>query len=474
MTKARSVELALLALFLAAQGYLFTRPLHSAVNYDEAVYLAAVDALRHGQALGTAVFAAQFPGFYDLLRAITYVIGIGVVPVRAGLVGVTLVGSCGGYLIGRRFGGAVGGLLAVALLTIAPPLDLFGFQVIADEPSLAVTALAVGIATLAGVPAAVLAGAILAAGVSVKLTAVTAVPAILWLLGRRRIVPALTGASVVAAVLLAAHARAISDLWTSGVTYHSDARSTPAVIPHPHRQILDQIPHGTPFFVLGVVSVIAALAALALRRPLRVWPLWSWVVLSVAFLFLHAPLHYNHLIVFPYTLAIAVAATTGAAVHRLPLQWARVALSVIVVALVAGFVQQLHRVDLARAAEPSSNIAAARALEHLTRPSDRTIDDRPIISFLAHRRVLGPLVDLAALRFETRSLTDREVIRDLGEARAVVVSRSLRDHPAILTAVRKIFVLRYDRGGVRIWIKAPAADALRGARTRPKSTARSP
>jgi hypothetical protein len=474
VTKARSVELALLAALLAAQAYLFARPLHSAVNYDEAVYLAAVDALRHGQALGTAVFAAQFPGFYDLLRGLTYLTGVGMAPVRAGLLGVTLLGSIGGYLVGRRFGGAVGGLLAVGLLTIAPPLDLFGFQVIADTPSLALTALALGVATFPGAPAAVLAGAILAAGLSVKLTAVTAVPALVWLLGRHRVVRALVGACVVAALLAVVHLRALGDLWTSGVTYHEDARSTPAVIPHPHRQILDQIPHGTPFFILAIVAVVAAVAALALRRPLVVWPLWSWVGLSVAFLLLHAPLHYNHLIVFPYTLAIAVAGTVGASVHRLPPAAARVALGVLAVAVVGGFVQQVHRVDLARAAEPESNVAAAQALGRLTDPGDRTIDDRPIISFLAHRRVLGPLVDLAALRFETGSLTDRAVIRDLGAARAVVISRSLRDHPAILTAVRKNFVLRYDRGGVRIWLKAPTASALRRSRTRPGSTTPAP
>jgi hypothetical protein len=453
VTKARSVELALLAALLAAQAYLFARPLHSAVNYDEAVYLAAVDALRHGQALGTAVFAAQFPGFYDLLRGLTYLTGVGVAPVRAGLLGVTLLGSIGGYLAGRRFGGAVGGLLAVALLTIAPPLDLFGFQVIADTPSLALTALALGVATFAGAPAAVLAGAILAAGLSVKLTAVTAVPALLWLLGRHRVVPALVGACVVAALLAVVHMRALGDLWTSGVTYHDDARSTPAVIPHPHRQILDQIPHGTPFFVLAIVAAVAAGAALALRRPLTVWPLWSWVGLSVAFLLVHAPLHYNHLIVFPYTLAIAAAATIGAAVHRLPLQAARLALGVLVVALAGGFVQQLHRVDLARAGEPGSNVDAARVLERLTNPGDRTIDDRPIISFLAHRRVVGPLVDLAALRFETGSLTDQSVIRDLRDAKAIVISRSLEAHPRILAATRKKFSLRYDHGGVRIWIR---------------------
>jgi hypothetical protein len=113
VTKARSVELTLLVLVLAAQGLLLTRPIHSAVNYDEAVYLAALDALRHGQALGSDVFAAQFPGFYDLLRGLSFVTGIGVASVRAGFVAVTLLGTVGGWLVGRRYGGYNRGRVAI-------------------------------------------------------------------------------------------------------------------------------------------------------------------------------------------------------------------------------------------------------------------------------------------------------------------------------------------------------------------------
>jgi hypothetical protein len=450
--RAYEVEIGLLAVIVAAQAYLFAQPIHSAANYDEAVYLAAVDALRHGQALGSQVFAAQFPGFYDLLRGISYVSGLTVTGIRAGLLVVTLLGTIGGWLVGRRFGGPVGGLLAAAFLAIAPPLDLFGYQVIADTPALALTLLSLGLATLGGPLAAIVAGLVFGAALSVKLTAVTVLPAFIWLL-RGRIVPAVAGFGVIVAALLIAHAGAIGDLWASGVTYHSDARSTPAVIPHPHRQILDQIPHGTPFFVLAALAVVLAVAFLVLRRPLGTWPLWSWVVLSVAFLFVHAPLHYNHLIVFPFTLAVASGATLGAALERIPRAAALVSTGVLALAVAAGFVQQLHRVDLAKTPEPSSNVAAAHALERLTPPAALTVDDRPIISFLAHRRVVGPLVDLALLRWETGSLTDDTVIRDLRSAQAVVVSRALRTRPKVLAYVRTHFARKYDAGGVVIWIR---------------------
>jgi hypothetical protein len=452
VTRARSVEFVLLSAVLVAQAILLTRLLHSAVNYDEAVYLAAVDALRHGQGLGSQVFAAQFPGFYDLLRGVSYLTGETVSGIRTAMVALTMLGTVGGWLVGRRFGGPAGGLLVAAFLTIAPPLDLFGSQVIADTPALALTTLSLGLATLGGPPAALAAGAVFGAALSVKLTALTAAPALLWFL-RRRAVAGVTGFAVVVVVLVAVHATALGDLWSSGVTYHDRARSTPAVIPHPLRQIIDQIPARTPFFWLALVGALVASAFLLRRRPLHVWPLWSWVVLSVVFLMLHAPLHYNHLIVFPWTLAVAGGATAGAALTgRSQRQRAIVAVA-LALAIGAGYLQQWHRVERAVMSEPASNVAAARALAQLTGPNARVIDDRPIIAFLAHRRVVGQLVDLALLRFETGSLTDAAVINELPQAQAVVMSRTLLDHPRIVAAVSRSFRLRYDKGGVRIYVR---------------------
>jgi hypothetical protein len=448
MRRAGTAEIALLALILVAQAVLFGQLLHSATNYDEGVYLAAIDALRHGQTLGSDVFAAQFPGFYDLLRGLSYVTGLSVAGMRAGVLAVTLLGTVGGWLVGRGFGGPVGGLLVASLLVIAPPLDLFGAQVIADTPALALTLLAVGLATLVGPVAAVGAGVIFGVSLSVKLTALTAGPTILWLL-RRHLAPALAGFFGFLVVLLLAHVTALGDLWTSGVTYHDQARSTPAVIPHPHRQILDQIPHRTPFFWLAVIAIAATVVFAVRRTPLGTWPLWLWVVLSVVFLLVHKPLHYNHLIDFPFTFAVATGATLGAVLVRLP--WPVTA--VVGLAVVAGFVQQWHRVDEARTPEPATNVAAARALARLTPPGALTIDDRPIISFLAHRRVVGPLVDLALLRFQTGSLTDTKLAAELPRADAVVISRSLRGRDATRRAVRQAFVRRYDSGGVEIWVR---------------------
>jgi hypothetical protein len=445
--RAAALEVGALLAILAAQAFLLARPIHTATDYDEGVYLASVDALRHGQTLGTEVFAPQFPGFYDLLRVIASAVGETVTGIRAGMVVVTLIGTVGGWLIGRRFGGVLGGLLAAAFLVIAPPLDLFGFRVLADPPTISLALAAAGVATLAGPVAALAAGALFAAALSVKLTAVVALPLVAYLLWRR---PrhAIAGAAAVGIALLALHAAALPDLWDSAVEYHRKARDTPNVIPHPHRQIVEQIPRRAPFFWLAILAGAVGLVNLALRRPLRVWPLWLCVAASVLFLLWHAPLHDNHLILFPAWLAVAAGATLGAGLPRRPVVYAAAALVV-----AAGYVQQIRRVDVAKTPEPAPFVAAAGALERLVPPKKLVVDDRPIIAFRGHRRVVGEVVDMSYLRFETGSLTDSEVIRLLRRARAVVVSRSLRTRPEVMRYVRSLFDVRYDRGGVRIYVR---------------------
>jgi hypothetical protein len=437
---------------VAAQLYLYSRTIHAATNYDEDVYLAAVNALRHGQVLGSQVFAAELPGFYDLLRGLSYGVGIGVVNLRAGLLAVAALGTVGGWLIGRRIAGPIGGLLVPAVLTIAPPLDLFSSQVIADTPCLSLMLLSLGLATLSGTTAAVSAGGLFGAALSVKPTALIALPALAWFI-RRRWLPALIGAVTVPVVELIAHAGALSALWGSDFTYHDRASSTPNVIPNPHLQIFTQIPKTTPFFALALLACLLTVL-IAPRVLAKLWPLWLTVVLSLLLLLTYRPLHYNHLIVFPFTLAVATGATLGVTVGLLRTPQVRAGVVVVLtLAIAAGWVQQLHRVDQVAASEPPSVLKAANALRHLTRPSDLVVDDRPIISFLAHRQVVGPLVDTAFLRFETRSLTDSSVIRDLKAAAAIVISRSLRSRPAILAFLHSHDRLAYDAEGVRIYVR---------------------
>jgi hypothetical protein len=308
--------------------------------------------------------------------------------------------------------------------------------------------LAVGLATLAGAPAAAAAGVVLALAVSVKLTAITAIPPVVWF-ARAHLRALFAGAAAAAAVVLLLHVDALGALWSSSVTYHEHARSTPAVLPHPDRRIFTQMPIRTPFVWLTVAALVAgAVATLAFRRRTRVWPLWTWVALSLAFLLAQKPLHDNHLVLLPGTLAIAAGATLATALPR-----HRLVVAIVALLLVGAYAQQWRRVTVARVPEPSANVAASHAVARLTPSGALTVDDRPIISFLARREVVGPLVDLAKLRFETGSLTQTKVIADLAGAHTAVVSRQLRDEPSVLAYLHRAFVRRYSAGGIDIYVR---------------------
>ena len=67
-----------LAGLLAVAAFVYIRGVEAAANYDEGVYLASLDALRHGQELGTDVYASQPPGFYVLLQGLSLLPGDGV------------------------------------------------------------------------------------------------------------------------------------------------------------------------------------------------------------------------------------------------------------------------------------------------------------------------------------------------------------------------------------------------------------
>jgi hypothetical protein len=188
----------------------------------------------------------------------------------------------------------------------------------------------------------------------------------------------------------------------------------------------------TPFAWL-VVAGLAASLVLARRWQTRaVWALWAWAAISLAFLAYHHPLHYNHLLVLPVVLAVPAGIALAALAERLP--WRNVALGALAVLLVAGYVQQQRRVGHDDVPEEPELVAVARVLERETRPDDLVVSDHSIVPFLADRRVAGLLVDTALLRFETGSLTDAEVLRELEEwkVRAVVAGRAFTTRPALL------------------------------------------
>ena len=177
-----------LTVLLALAGILFARSLHTQANFDEGVYLASLDALRHGQALGTVVDVPQPPGFYVLLQAFGSIFGHAVADIRIGFLLVALIGLAAAFFVGRSVSGAAGGLAAAGLLAVTAPYPSQAATVEADTVStvLALAAVAFLIGRRAGRPHAAAAGALGAAAVSVKLLALpVAAPLAVLLIARR-------------------------------------------------------------------------------------------------------------------------------------------------------------------------------------------------------------------------------------------------------------------------------------------------
>ena len=99
------VELGLMVAVLLAAGVLYSLGLGVPADYDEGSYLAAVDALRHGQALGDPIFTPQPPLFYYLLAAGDAVFGATLDGVRLTIVRLALAGCVAAYLVGRAIAG---------------------------------------------------------------------------------------------------------------------------------------------------------------------------------------------------------------------------------------------------------------------------------------------------------------------------------------------------------------------------------
>jgi 4-amino-4-deoxy-L-arabinose transferase-like glycosyltransferase len=458
----RLAELVALAGLVVAQALLFGRLVGTDTDYDEGVYLTSVDALEHGQRLGEDVFAPQPPAWYLLLRLISAFGADSVRGFQIGMVVVAILTCLAAYLVGRSIGGPIAGLTASALLTVAPPFPLYAHRVLADVPPLGLALVSFWLAIEArrrrSAVLAFLGGGAVAVSLAVKPTAVLAIPTFLVLLcwerslRGRALIAAAVGGTAVGLAFVVAYAGVIGELWESVVVYHRDARETPPVIDET-QALLDFLNWRTPFAWLVVAGLVASALLVRRRRALRVWALWLWGALCVGFLVYHSPLHENHLLLLPVALAVPAGIALAALADRS--RFRVIGLSVLAVLLLAGYVQQQRRLSDAEVDEEPALVAAAETLRRVTQPDDLVVSDHSIVPYLAGRRVAGPLVDTAVLRFQTGSLTDAEVLRELEEwdVRAVVVGRAFAERPELVDAIAARYPRVLRSGGLRIFVR---------------------
>ena len=303
-------------LLLAA--LLFSRGLDTGPNYDEGVYLASDDALDRGESLGEDVFSSQPPGFYLLLRFATALPGESVDADRALFLAVAIGGVAGAWALGRALTGAAGGLLAAAALLAAPAYGTESFRVAADSPAVAIALVGLGVLAWSlrwsSTALAVCAGCAIAASVSVKLFAVTAlVPAVGLLVAfrppRRVVVGFLLGGAAVTLAFLVAYAGTIGALYDDAVAFHTGARAFEGGLGENADRVATFFHPRTVF----TVFVIAGAAAWLVRgaRPRLLVPVWLWALASAAFLVWHRPLLDHHFVLLSAACAVAAGATLG-------------------------------------------------------------------------------------------------------------------------------------------------------------------
>ena len=444
-----------LAGLIVVAAVVYIRGVEAAANYDEGVYLASLDALRHGQELGTDVYASQPPGFYVLLQGLSLLPGDGVEGIRVAFVLVALLGLIAAYAIGRKLAGIWGAFGAAGLLAITAPWPVQAARVQADTASVALALCAIAVAFYASrrfwrwVAAGLLAGS----AISVKLLALPVIAPLAVLLIARRSWrasgAALAGAAAVWGALLVANAGALDELWESVVADHRDARDLgPSIADNIERVLLHPLDWRTP---AGVLVPIGLVAAVVLLRRVELLALGAWIVVSAAFLIAQQPLLDHHFVLLASTLAVPAGAGLGAAVARVPVPARYAVAGVIALAIAVGFAQEERRL-WRQDDDPPGVTRAADELRARTAPDELVGTDLPIVAYLADRRVPGQLVDTSFVRLGTGSLTDSEILEELEGVRAVVVGREFADRPALIRELAARYPEQVSQDGVTLYL----------------------
>lgn len=479
-------ELALLVALTGAAAAAFGRGVRAGAVYDEGVYAASLDALAHGQKLGSEIFASQPPGFYVLLETERLVFGGSLVAIRTGMLALALVGCLSAYSIGRCLAGRAGGFLAMALLAAPLAVEEEAVRVRADLPSVALSLVAIALALFAvrqtgavGRIAATLAGVALAAAVSVKLLAATAVVpvlAILLLHRRRLIAETAVGAAAIAAALVASYAGVLGLLWSDAVRFHLKTQSAQVQgAPRDLKGNLAMITstltdsHGllSPFPWLVLVGALGTLLAWRRRLLLAAVPLWLWAAVSGVFLAWHRPLWAHDIVML--TAALAVASGVGLAHLLTEGRLAPKALAAGCVLVVAASIA--HHIQRTPAGEDSGIKWAVSVLRARTPDGSEVASDLPIIPFLANRRQPGALVDTSRTRVGSGWLTTQTIVGEIDHDRlsAVVLGHNLAADAKVVRAVRARFPFSVRRGDVTLAGEKPTTVRLYFPKPRPSS-----
>jgi hypothetical protein len=193
------------------------------------------------------------------------------------------------------------------------------------------------------------------------------------------------------------------------------------------------------------------LAAIGLLRGLELLALGTWTLASVVFLLAQQPLLDHHFVLLTATLAVPAGAGVGAYVVHTPRMRKGAVVAFAGILLALAVVQEQDRLG-DQPGDPPGVTRAADQLHTRTGPDELVGTDLPIVAYLADRRVPGQLVDTSFVRLGTGSLTDAEILEELGGVRAVVVGRELANRPALIRELDARYPKQVSEDGVTIYL----------------------
>ena len=97
----------------------------------------------------------------------------------------------------------------------------------------------------------------------------------------------------------------------------------------------------------------------------------------------------HHIAALAVSLVPATGVTFGVAIRDLPLRWMLVAGAALGIVLVAGYAQQVRRLDSEVRSEEPGIVWAAGELARATTPDELVVSDLPLSAYLADRRFPG-------------------------------------------------------------------------------------
>lgn len=398
---------------------------------DEGIRLQQLFLMTRGFRPVRDIFASQGPLSLDATYPLFVAFGGDLAAARLAVVVYSLVGVVAAYLCVRQLGlpslaARFGGLVAGLLLAVSPTYLENSRTALVEVPALvpALLAIAAGLRYRATGSWASLALACLLMSLALlikPLVAAATLPVVLACLPRLvhrprdLLLPGALSAALTAMVVLAAGP---VELYDQVIRYRVGSRQVEGwSLAQNWAVLLGEL----RWEGIGVLGLLAAVAAFCLWRWRTTLPLLAWAPASLALLLVYSPLMEKHAVALVPPLAVLAGAGCGVALQALLAARSSQARAIVTAPLALGLLAYLASAPVAigrdrQLANPTTDARDdafgddVALLAALAGPDDFVIVDEPYVAFLARRMVPPSLADPTVFRLRSGTLTGSEVV----------------------------------------------------------------